>query len=248
MASPRVKQWHNLALVCVFICVIGQVQGQVLTPNLREENGKARREQHILQNIREEVATMVQKVRAETVLPALASYSIQLYELTENLTRITNSFTNLSTVIEELQQHIENRSVELSCPSQSWVMHENRCYFYSTSVGSWADARGGCQSLNAMMAEATTRSINEFLKAQASLKGGSYWIGGHDISVESRWEWNTNGANIGYTDWGPDQPNDVRLGQDCLELLEKFQWQWNDRECTRVQAYICETAARYRPT
>ncbi|XP_069141276.1 perlucin-like protein [Argopecten irradians] len=242
------KPKHVLALVCIVVCIVRQVGGQVLTSTQKEENARARREQGVLMKIREDVAAMVQQVREETVIPAMASYNTQLYKLTENLTRISNFLTNLSSEVEDLQQDMQNRSVALTCPDQNWILYERKCYFFNTDMASWSAAKDGCFDLDGKLAESQTRSINDFLKVEARLRGGSYWIGGHDILQENRWEWNSNGASFVYQDWGPDQPNNVRSGQDCLELLEKFQWQWNDRECSIQQSYICETEALYRLT
>ncbi|OWF42779.1 low affinity immunoglobulin epsilon Fc receptor-like [Mizuhopecten yessoensis] len=249
MAAIRTsKLWQNVALLFLLVCLIGQAQGQVLTPTHREENGEARREQHILMNIRKEVTAMVQKVREETVLPAIAMYSTQMYELSKSVANISNTFTNLSAQIEDFQKEINNRSVELTCSDESWVLFDDRCYHFSTYQSSWQVAKTACGRMvnGGRMAEATTEVINDVLKREARTRGDSYWIGGHDIITEARWEWDSTGAIIGYYDWGPDQPNNVRLGQDCLELLAKFQWRWNDRECENTNHFICETEARYR--
>ncbi|XP_060075726.1 perlucin-like protein [Ylistrum balloti] len=240
------KNGHNLSLIFMSLCVIWQVQGQVLTAARREENARARREQQLLMRIRQEVSDMVQKVREETILPAIAMYSTQMYELSESVVNISRVFANLSAEVEELQENIKNGSLSPPCPDHSWVLHGRHCYFFSNSYANWQSAQSTCLSLHATLAKASTPALNDVLKREAKARGDTFWIGGHDRFEENTWEWIGDGSLITYTDWGPDQPNDVRAGQDCLELLMKFQFRWNDRECTESQRYICETPVSNR--
>ena len=44
------------------------------------------------------------------------------------------------------------------------------------------------------------------------------WLGGHDMTVEDRWEWATGQCGFSFNDWLAGQPNDRNGEEDCLML------------------------------
>ncbi len=43
-----------------------------------------------------------------------------------------------------------------------------------------------------------------------------------------------------YTAWNPEQPNDSGHSEDCVQLLNVYQLQWNDPQFSHNMRFICE--------
>lgn len=66
------------------------------------------------------------------------------------------------------------------------------------------------------------------------------WIGASDISQEGYYVWDNGNKPVspGYTNWGPNAPNDVK-GEDCVEY-NRYSFTWNDAPCGNGYGGVCE--------
>lgn len=68
----------------------------------------------------------------------------------------------------------------------------------------------------------------------------NYWIGLSDAIKEGKFVWQTTQDNVDYTDWAAGEPNDGHHTEDCAELFQPFNFQWNDAPCSVKSNFICE--------
>jgi len=55
------------------------------------------------------------------------------------------------------------------------------------------------------------------------------------------WTWAATGKPFGYTDWGPNQPDNWKLYEDVMEFRsQNGEYRWNDRNAGRKCCSLCE--------
>ncbi|GFR79877.1 aggrecan core protein [Elysia marginata] len=87
--------------------------------------------------------------------------------------------------------------------------------------------------------------MNQFIYNKFTLHPNKhYWIGLHDISTEGKFKWLDEKEQAQFTDWGPGQPDDYQVGEDCAAVVYKEhkynrRW-WNDASCRQQNNFICE--------
>lgn len=70
---------------------------------------------------------------------------------------------------------------------------------------------------------------------------GSRWIGGRRDEIQTDlWRWASTDEVIQNNLWDLGQPDNTYHKENCLELFESANWQWNDSQCSDESAYICE--------
>nr|QNH72453.1 toxin candidate TRINITY_DN20625_c6_g6_i3.p1 [Ceriantheomorphe brasiliensis] len=127
-----------------------------------------------------------------------------------------------------------------------WVSYGENCYYFSTTeTASWDDARKLCLKHGSDLASILTPEENSFLKDWAKRSSvfdvDGYWTGGNDQATEGTFVWG-DGSTFSYSDWHAGEPNDLNNNEDCLELRKDFQFQWNDLDCSHLNAFICKKA------
>jgi len=65
----------------------------------------------------------------------------------------------------------------------------------------------------------TVSGLDEFL-----------WIGLHQVVNGQPFEW-SSGAEVAYTHWSPNQPDDAGSKENCVHLWNRDDWGWNDHQC-----------------
>lgn len=71
-----------------------------------------------------------------------------------------------------------------------------------------------------------------------------YWIGANDLKEEGDWRWVNDLSKVYFNSWRSGEPNDYqhdRGGEDCANLRQVTNYQWNDLPCTDAVGYICES-------
>ena len=63
---------------------------------------------------------------------------------------------------------------------------------------------------------------------------GYAWFGGNDIEEEGVWKW-TDNTPWDFTNWVPQEPNDLDGNQDCLQI----NWSWDDAGCWVNKPFVC---------
>ncbi|CAC5388321.1 MRC [Mytilus coruscus] len=127
-----------------------------------------------------------------------------------------------------------------ACPAK-WLHHGSSCYYISTDELDWSTARDICQEYEGgYLAEVETKDESDYLETVTLTTHRGFWLGGKD-EVEGHWKWMTSGKDFTYTDWSPNEPNDLNHNEDCLHLFQARSQHWNDIDCSIKQNYICET-------
>ncbi|VDI04724.1 neurocan core protein [Mytilus galloprovincialis] len=132
--------------------------------------------------------------------------------------------------------------VQRSC-KYGWKMHEDKCYYFSSSNKNWRGAKSACQNLNSMLAEPKQMSDINFLKSNAKKFRKTFWLGGSDKVTEGVWVWTTSGQGFTVTDWYTrtvHEPNNANGVEHCLDIHKNLDYEWNDEKCLNKNRYICE--------
>jgi len=68
-----------------------------------------------------------------------------------------------------------------------------------------------------------------------------YYIGLDDRRTEGRFKW-TDGTELDYKFWAPNEPNNWGWGEDCgvLNYFKGRAGVWNDWGCSPSEYYICK--------
>ncbi|XP_042071884.1 ladderlectin [Haplochromis burtoni] len=80
------------------------------------------------------------------------------------------------------KSHVVKRSPRSPCCPGGWTKYGHRCFFFNSTVASWADAEKSCKSMRAHLA--SVRNIKEYREIQRLTGKKESWIGGTDASKE----------------------------------------------------------------
>ncbi|XP_060078036.1 perlucin-like [Ylistrum balloti] len=178
-----------------------------------------------------------------------------------NLERtLKEDFGNLERTLKEdfgnLRDQYEQRSFPLkgsfvlTCPA-GWVYYNYSCYLFSSTRTTWRDGRGDCQSKEAYLAEILSEEENNFVQSELRRikepEPRIYSLGGTDIHSEGVWLWVSTGERIGFTDWGPKEPNNQKGKEHCLTINGFLDYRWNDDNCANEFNWICERSVVVQP-
>ncbi|KAL3841959.1 hypothetical protein ACJMK2_020035 [Sinanodonta woodiana] len=130
-----------------------------------------------------------------------------------------------------------------------WLNRGNSCYHISHEKRNWVDASEMCKFDGGYLLEVNNADEGHFLEHQVKLfnfpEDGA-WLGATDNMLKGDWVWahsNTLLSSRPYTHWAPGEPNDLGGNENCLIINNNGFW--NDRDCSTVFHYICETDAVY---
>ncbi|VDI17186.1 Hypothetical predicted protein [Mytilus galloprovincialis] len=132
--------------------------------------------------------------------------------------------------------------VQRSC-QYGWKMHEDKCYYFSSSNEQWRGTKSACQNLNSMLAEPKQMSDINFLKSNTKKFQKTFWLGGSDRAYEGVWVWTTSGQRFTVTDWHTrtiHEPNNQDGNEHCLNIHKELNFEWNDDKCSNHYRFICE--------
>ncbi|XP_045194632.2 perlucin-like [Mercenaria mercenaria] len=145
-------------------------------------------------------------------------------------------------------------STVVSACQSGWNGYRDSCYqFNVVNKQSWSDAKNECHKVNAHLVVIETQEENDFLAAHLNGlisstdihhdSASSVWIGGSDDDTEGFWEWSDiNKLILEYTNWAPGEP-DTGGGdhdEDCISMVGRRHFQWQDRRCSESHSYVCE--------
>ena len=117
--------------------------------------------------------------------------------------------------------------------------------FFDASVD-WDTARSTCLSHNAYLVEPRSAEESNYIKSLGNRCGGrrNFWIGGIDIEDVEVFYWSYTGDLVesSFTDWYRGEPSDAEEKdiENCIEIRPNFNNQWNDEECHRPRAFVCQ--------
>ncbi|XP_048579859.1 uncharacterized protein LOC5521691 isoform X2 [Nematostella vectensis] len=131
-----------------------------------------------------------------------------------------------------------------------WKEFGQFCYQFNMEKKSWSAARQQCQANGGDLV--SIQSPVE--QAHITLEVGQFgvreyaWIGLHDESVESAWEW-SDGSPVRFTNWYNNQPDNWLAQEDCAHTYHEPHavGRWNDMPCYSGNSYICKAKKAYVP-
>ena len=112
------------------------------------------------------------------------------------------------------------------------------CFVKGTGEKTFNDATLSCQKLGGFLAEPRSAEVSDAVKT-FTFQSEYMWLGLHDQDMEGDFLWQTDGAELSYTDWHVNQPNDYGGRQDCVGLYKTAQ-AWGDAECSLTYEYLCQ--------
>lgn len=72
-----------------------------------------------------------------------------------------------------------------------------------------------------------------------------FWTSGTLLADLKKWKWLSEGTNILFFKWLPNEPNSQYTGEKCLEVIFEMRYYttlvWNDIPCGIDRPIICET-------
>lgn len=120
-----------------------------------------------------------------------------------------------------------------------WVPYQGKCYFFSHTTASWADAGSICAQLGSKLAEPKSRQEANFLKSHSQSLDKSFYLGISDLVEEGRWEYSSTHEPITFNLFHPGEPC-CYLRENCLIMWEPFHGDWGDVTCSNPYYYVCE--------
>ncbi|XP_074835617.1 macrophage mannose receptor 1-like [Carettochelys insculpta] len=121
------------------------------------------------------------------------------------------------------------------CP-WGWTFFQDKCYFHSSSLGTWDVANQSCTSLGSLLLQVTSSA--EQAHVMASMEAPDSWMGLTDQALEGTWMWVDGthpAANASY--WQTGEPNGGRK-ENCV--LARQDGHWYDAPCTAQHHWVCE--------
>ena len=112
------------------------------------------------------------------------------------------------------------------------------CFVKGTEEKTFDNATLSCQQLGGFLAEPRSAEASDAVKI-FTFQSNYLWIGLHDQDMEGNFRWQTDGAELSYTNWEVNQPNDYGAGQDCVGLYKTAN-KWEDAECFLTYEYLCQ--------
>nr|XP_039251244.1 collectin-10-like isoform X1 [Styela clava] len=164
------------------------------------------------------------------------------------LNGIETAVEGLTSVIQQIREQLGNLTRTLALHGiediSTWYQARNNYYykiFYDRST--YAEAKANCKRYGGQLASAGYRDEDVRREILPLVKSERYdtWIGLNDIQEENTFTWEDGiRATAGSTPWHGGQPNNWNGDQDCVEMVESFDWELNDEDCTYANKYLCE--------
>lgn len=115
---------------------------------------------------------------------------------------------------------------------------EGHDYAYFPEQLPWGEAEARCVSLGGHLASAGSAAENAFLRSLAGARNDHSWIGlSREESCDWRW---SDGTPFDFECWGSGMPDSACGVQDCVELWGGAAFRWDDYQCGRPRAFLCE--------
>ena len=118
-----------------------------------------------------------------------------------------------------------------------WIQFQNYCYFRSSFVRAWNEARSHCLTRGSNLISIHNEEENKFLSMAIYAKT---WLGLNDQNHEGQLKW-TDKSPLTYTNYRNGTQNLDKL--DYLVLQESGKWTFDDG--TSYTAIICKRNGNY---
>merc|ERR1719391_811956 len=126
------------------------------------------------------------------------------------------------------------------CPSGGWIPLGDHCYLLGPTKLNWFQAQQFCEEKGGYVAEILSQSEQTNLEALLNIgQDKNYWIGLSDLAYEGKFEWQHSFTPLGeYTNWTPPNPDDYGGDQDCVIMMEDYEWGWDDVDCEKNEKHV----------
>ncbi|XP_008058882.1 C-type lectin domain family 7 member A isoform X2 [Carlito syrichta] len=133
---------------------------------------------------------------------------------------------------------ISNKGVLNSPCPPNWIIHENSCYLFSTSLDSWNGSKKRCSQLDSNLLKIDNSKELEFIQRKvSSLPDNSFWMGLSRSRTEEPWLWedgSTFSSNLFQIRSTATQEN---LSPNCVWIHASIIY---DQLCSVPSYSICE--------
>lgn len=186
----------------------------------------------------------------EAINGIVVNHNETLSDLQYNIEEVDmklNEFKDFEQNIKTLETTNDYLSARIDCHSKSWQSFGQSCYHVGNrNPQTWKQAKEKCKLLNSSLAEVESKEENSFLvelAAKMTSESELYgvYLGGSDLAKEGEWLWVGSQRKIFdvFNNFKGYQP-DGRRRENCLHLIRKYSWNWNDIPCDTRLSYICE--------
>lgn len=120
--------------------------------------------------------------------------------------------------------------------------YDDHEYTFITTALSWEQAAADCSTRGAHLVDLAD-SVEEawvWALADAAVSNSGWWHGYSDTVVEGSFVWDGGSAST-YTNWRGGEPNDFGGLEDCASFADDGAGAWNDKACTTLYPYVCES-------
>ncbi|XP_068569253.1 C-type isolectin Sp-CL4-like [Cebidichthys violaceus] len=158
-----------------------------------------------------------------------------------------NTVTAWST--DEVQKMCKDRSLEScgrGCKAGEWIrMDCDRCVKYFKIPSTFHEAQDYCHSVNAELVsihdeEEMILVMCLSLKYNSDSQPQPFWSGGKRSGGGFIY---TDGSEFDYARWLPEQPDNHRGQEGCVEMNVWYWGSWNDQNCSVKKDFFCQKRA-----
>ncbi|XP_075466269.1 pulmonary surfactant-associated protein D-like [Ascaphus truei] len=111
-------------------------------------------------------------------------------------------------------------------------------FFVTNGVeGNYNDAKATCSKAGGQLASPLNSEENQAVSALSLQYKKKPFLGINDIETEGTFRYLT-GELIGYSNWNPNEPNNDKGVEDCVEMYTTGKW--NDKNCNEKHLVVCE--------
>ncbi|XP_052788103.1 uncharacterized protein LOC128222951 [Mya arenaria] len=127
----------------------------------------------------------------------------------------------------------------IKCPT-SWVRRDGSCYYFSTTLQSWASAKAYCNSHGADLVKIDNKAEQDYLVAVVSQFGmGLWWTSGRAVGhTHYVWKWKGKDITFTYSDWAVE--GQFNTAKQCVAMFQAYSYKWVIGPCEEAIDWICE--------
>ncbi|XP_045183082.1 C-type lectin domain family 4 member E-like [Mercenaria mercenaria] len=127
----------------------------------------------------------------------------------------------------------------------AWVVYYGSCYLFAhDQLLTFTEAEEFCKHHSSHLVHIDNEHENNFLRQFViHFRTNAWWIGLTDVLVEGEWQWIDTNTDAKYLQWGPNEPDNVAVEEDCAAIALSqglHGLNWADTVCSNKLQPICE--------
>ena len=72
-----------------------------------------------------------------------------------------------------------------------------------------------------------------------------FYIDAEFVEAEGVFKWSSTNETLSYTNWAPNEPNNLTGNEQCVQMFGNVDGSWNDVECSNRYAIVCQIPGAY---